>query len=421
MFELIRANKIKSGLLIVVLTAVLVVLGYIIGEVWFPGGGVVGVVIAAVIALFLTGAAYFAGDRAMLAMSGARRIEHKDHPRLFNVVEEMSIAAGLPVPKVYIIDDTALNAFATGRKPETASVAITKGLLMKLNRDELQGVMAHEMSHIRNRDILFMTLAGILVGAVALLADGFLRGMWYSGAGYRRRRSSREGGGAQAILVVIAIIGAILAPIFARLLYLACSRRREYLADASAAQLTRYPEGLASALEKLSQDREILEVANRATAPMYIVHPVKAFEKRASSILSTHPPIEERIAILRGLGHSASMSDYQQAWNKFHAGEKLAASGAIAAAAKPAPVRAPSEKPTSKQTPQERLAQAHQVLDMVRRLGGFLFLACACGTRLKIPPNCTRPQVRCPRCGTTHNVADAKKAEPEPQPPAKKT
>ncbi|MFP4058801.1 MAG: M48 family metallopeptidase [Candidatus Brocadiia bacterium] len=401
MFELIRANKLKSWLLIATLSAILVVLGYILGRALVPGGGLAGVMVAAVVALFLSGGAFLAGDRAVLAMSGARRIEKKDSPQLFNVVEEMSIAAGLPMPKVYIIDDTALNAFATGRKPENASVAITKGLLMKLNRDELQGVVAHEMSHIRNRDILFMTLAGILVGSVALLSDAFVRGLWYSGGTRRRRRSSRQGGG---ILVVLAIVAAVLAPIVATLLYLACSRRREYLADASAAQLTRYPEGLARALEKLSSDREVLEAANRATAPMYIVNPVKSLQQKAHALTSTHPPIDERVAILRSIGTSASMADYQRAWQRYHGGKQLASEAGIQEASQPAPVRQPAEKPTSEQSSQERLARAHEALDMVRRLGGFLFLTCSCGANLKVPPSYSRPQVRCPRCGAGHSV-----------------
>ena len=259
MFELIRANKIKSGILIVALSALLVVLGYVVGEAW-GYGGLAGVLIAAVIAIVLSGVAYFAGGDIMLAMSRARRIEHADHPQLSNVVEEMSLASGLPMPKIYIIDDTALNAFATGRSPETASVAITKGLLMRLNRDELQGVMAHEMGHVLNRDILFMTLAGILLGAIVLIADFFRRSLWYGGLGGRRRRSSRgRDGGAQAVMAIVAIVLSILAPILARILYLACSRRREYLADATAARLTRDPEGLGSALEKLASDREVRE------------------------------------------------------------------------------------------------------------------------------------------------------------------
>jgi heat shock protein HtpX len=279
---------------------------------------------------------------------------------------------------------------------------------MKLNRDEVQGVMAHELSHIKNRDMLYMTLAAILVGAVALLADMFLRGLWYRGSEVRQRRSDREGGGgAQAVLLVIGILAAILAPIVARLLYLACSRRREYLADASAAMLTRYPEGLASALEKISGDREILETANRATAHMYIVHPVKSFEERASALMSTHPPVEERIAILRGMGHSASMSDYQAAWQRYHQGQRLAPKQALAAPPPPPPVK----EPAAPETQADRLRRAHDALDTFRRLGGFLFIPCACGVRLKVPPGYSRPQVRCPRCGAQHDMAEAREGD----------
>jgi len=253
------------------------------------------------------------------------------------------------------------------------------------------------MSHIKNRDILFMTLAGILLGSIVLIADFFLRSLWWGG-GRRRRRSSRGGGGAQLIFALVAILLAILAPIIARLLYLACSRRREYLADASAAAMTRYPEGLASALEKISGDREVLEVANRATAPMYIVHPIKSFEKRAASLMSTHPPTEERIAILRAMGKTASYADYERAYAARHRGGHVVPPSAIAGDT-PAPVRAPTEKPTAQQTPVERLRRTHEALDTVRKVQGFLFLVCACGARLKIPPTYTRPQVRCPRCG----------------------
>ena len=415
MFELIRANKIKSGLLIVVMSALLVVLGYGIGMAWFgQGGGVFGAGLAAIIAMVLSLIAYFSGDKAMLAVSRARQIEKKDAPQLFNVVEEMAIASGQPMPKVYIIDDTALNAFATGRKPGNAAVAITSGLLAKLNRDELQGVIAHELGHIKNRDILFMTLAGILLGSIALLADLFLRSMWF-GAGHRRRRSSRDQGGAEIIFMVVGILLAILAPIVARLLYLACSRRREYLADASAAAYTRYPEGLASALEKLSGDREVLEVANRATAPMYIVHPIKSFEQRAASLMSTHPPTEERIAILRSMGQTASFTDYERAWDAHHKGERLMPKSALADTS-PVPARAPSAEPRAKETPQDRLRRAHGALDMVRRLHGFLFLVCACGARLKVPPTYTKAHVRCPRCGANNSMADAKPADPDAPP-----
>ena len=210
----------------------------------------------------------------------------------------MSIAAGLPMPKVYIVNDSAPNAFATGRDPEHASVAVTKGLLDKLDRDELQGVIAHEMAHVGNFDIRYAMLVGILVGTTVLISDFFLRGLWFGGG----RGGRREGGGqAQLIMIIVAVVLAVLAPIFARLLQLSISRQREYLADATAVRLTRNPKGLADALQKISGDTEVLEVANRATAHLYIVNPIKKFEKRAKGLFSTHPPIEERIQILRSL------------------------------------------------------------------------------------------------------------------------
>jgi heat shock protein HtpX len=298
MYEEIAENKRNSWILVVVVTAVLVFLGYLVGEYW--GNGYVGIALAAFVAFVACMSAYYSGDRAVLTMSKARRIEKRDFPQLFNVMEELSISAGLPMPAVYVIDDTAPNAFATGRDPQHASVAITTGLMQKLNRDELQGVMAHEMSHVGNRDILFATMVGVLVGSVALVSDFFLRGTFW-GRGIRRRSggASGAGGSGGAILLLVALAFSILAPIVTKLLQLAVSREREYLADASAAQLTRYPEGLASALEKIANDKEVLEVANRATQHLYIVNPIKPFEKRANSLFSTHPPIEARVARLR--------------------------------------------------------------------------------------------------------------------------
>jgi len=260
MWELIRANKRNSIVLMVVMAVVLLLVGFVIGLAWFgPEGGLFGLMIATVVWLVMMLVSFSSGDQILLAASKATRVTHDVHPQLFNVVEEMKIAASLPaMPKVYIINDPAPNAFATGRSPNTASVAVTAGLLARLNRDELQGVIAHEISHILNRDILFVTLAGVMLGSIVLLSQVFLRGMFYSSMmGSRRRYSSGSGGGggyAQIIMLVLAIVVAILAPIMASLLYFALSRRREYLADAGATRLTRYPEGLASALEKIAGD-----------------------------------------------------------------------------------------------------------------------------------------------------------------------
>ncbi|HVO76830.1 MAG TPA: zinc metalloprotease HtpX [Candidatus Bathyarchaeia archaeon] len=297
LYSAISSNKRNSFFITAAITAFLIVLGYLLGTYW--GSSYAGVAIAFLLALVMSLSAYYTGDKMVLAVSRAKRIEKHDAPQLFNVIEELSIAAGLPMPTVYVIDDTAPNAFATGRDPKHASVAITTGLLQKLNRDELQGVMAHELSHVGNRDILYATMVGILVGSIAMMSDFFLRSFFWGGG--RRRRSS-SGGAAGVILIVVAIVLAILAPVCARLLQLAVSRQREYLADASAAKLTRYPEGLASALEKISSDKEVLEVANRATQHLYIVNPIKPFEKRAANLFSTHPPIQDRIARLRAMG-----------------------------------------------------------------------------------------------------------------------
>src|SRR5215213_1119744 len=300
--ERIARNRRNSLLLIAAFLAFVTIFGYIIGFAWLgdPTRALFGLALALVVGVVSGLVSYFAGDKMVLAASRAREITHDDAPVLFNVVEEMALAAGVPMPKVYIIEDSAPNAFATGRDPEHASVAVTSGLLEKLDRDELQGVIAHEMSHVGNFDIRYAMLVGVLVGTTVLISDFFLRGLWFGGGG---RGGWRGGGGGyiQLIMLVVAIVLAILAPLFARLLQLSISRQREYLADASAVRLTRNPKGLADALQKISGDREVLEAANRATAHLYIVNPVKSFEKRAKGLFSTHPPIGERIEILRSM------------------------------------------------------------------------------------------------------------------------
>ncbi|MGB3681026.1 MAG: M48 family metallopeptidase [Rubrobacteraceae bacterium] len=301
----ISANKRNSLLLISVFIAFVAVFGYVIGFAWIgdPTGALFGLVLAFVIGAISGLVTYYGGARMVLGASRAREVKHDEAPVLYNVVEEMALAGGLPMPKVYIIDDTATNAFATGRDPEHAVVAVTSGLLEKLDRDELQGVMAHEMSHVGNLDIRYAMLVGVLVGTTVLIADFFLRSLWFGG-GRRIGGGNRGGGGGgqiQLIMMVVGILFAVLAPIFARLLQLSISRQREYLADATAVKLTRNPKGLADALEKIAGDKEVLEVANRATAHLYIANPIKKFEKRSKGLFSTHPPIEERVQILRSL------------------------------------------------------------------------------------------------------------------------
>jgi len=400
MWELIRANKRNSIVLMVIMAAVLLLLGFIIGLAFFgTEGGFFGLMIATAIWLILTLISFSSGDQILLAASKAKLVTHDVHPQLFNVVEEMKIAAGLPaMPKIYIINDPAPNAFATGRKPETASVAVTAGLLARLNRDELQGVIAHEISHILHRDILFVTLAGIMLGSIVLLSQVFLRGMFYSSMmGSRRRYSSggKGGGQAQLIMLIVAIVVAILAPIMAYLLYFALSRKREYLADAGGARLTRYPEGLASALEKIANDPSPqLASVNKVTAPMYIANPFKKKKQRKlSDLTSTHPPISERVRILRNMTHGASFKDYSNAFTNVKHTQTVIPPAALTKeniALREAEAKTKKEQRTEK--------QMHQVGDIMRRVNHFVFLTCPCGLKLKIPPNFKSNKVTCPRC-----------------------
>jgi heat shock protein HtpX len=300
-FAQASANRRNSFLLAAFVVAVLCLLGFFVG--YAIAGDPAGAVAATGAALLLGGliavGTYFQGDKLVLAASGARPVDEQSAPQLMNVVQELAIAANVPMPAVYVIDDTAPNAFATGRDPQHASVAITTGLLEKLDREELQGVIGHELSHVRNLDIRFALIVGVMVGAIAILADFFLRFTFWGGG---RRSNSRDGGGAaQAIILAIAIVLAILAPLIARFIQLAVSRQREYLADASSVELTRNPYGLERALAKISGDPEVLEVANRGTQHMYFTNPIKKFEARSSGLFSTHPAIVDRINRLREL------------------------------------------------------------------------------------------------------------------------
>ncbi len=296
-------NRRNSVLLIGAVTLLLAALGFAIG--YGTTGAVAGAfgvtTGAIVLAMLLSVGSYFAGDKLVLATSGAREVSQQSAPQLMNVVQEMALSAGVPMPKVYIIEDTAPNAFATGRDPDHASVAITTGLLEKLDREELQGVIGHELSHVRNFDIRFALLVAVLVGSIALLADFFLRFTFWGGGRRGGGDRDRGGGALIAIVYVIAIVLALLAPFIARLVQLAVSRQREYLADASSVELTRNPHGLEQALAKIASDKEVLEVANRATQHLYFTNPIKKFEERSSAMFSTHPAIVDRINRLRQL------------------------------------------------------------------------------------------------------------------------
>jgi heat shock protein HtpX len=294
MYEQITRNKWKSFFLVLFFLCLIFALTWAFGEI--TGWGTQGLILAVLIAIAMTFGSYYASDKIVLAISRARPVKKEEYPYLYNVVEGLAIAAGLPKPRCYVIDDTAPNAFASGRNPKNSVIVVTTGLLQKLNRAELEGVIAHEMSHIKNYDVLVQTLAVVMVGVVALLSDWILRTFLWGGG--RRRSREKGGGNAAAIFIVVALVLAILSPIVAQLLRLAISRKREFLADANGALLTRYPPGLASALKKLAADREPLEAANKATAHLYTVNPLKDIKGRVNKLFSTHPPIEERIAAL---------------------------------------------------------------------------------------------------------------------------
>jgi len=288
-------NKANSFFLVLFLFIFLIGLGFLFGYVF--DFGYYGPILALVISVITTLIAYSGGKAIVMAISGAKKVTEKEEPEFVHVVQEMSIASGVPMPETYIIESDALNAFATGRDPKDGAVAITRGLLNKLNRDELSGVMAHEMAHIAHLDIRFSMLVGILVGTIVMLSDWITRYMFFG----RRSSRDRKSGSGGAILLVIAIVLAVIAPILAKLIQMAVSRKRELMADARAAEYTRNPEGLASALEKIAGSSIKLETATRATAHMFISNPFKDFSKKSSALFSTHPPIESRIRLLRSM------------------------------------------------------------------------------------------------------------------------
>lgn len=291
------ANIRKTWFLMAIFLSIVIAIGYFVA--WYVGNPLV-LYIAVIFALVMNVSSYWFSDTLVIKMTGAKPVTRESHMELWNVVENLSIAAGLPMPKLYIVDDPAPNAFATGRDPEHAAVAATTGLLQILDRTELEGVMAHELSHIGNRDMLVSTVAVVLAGFIAILADLLLRSMMFGG------NNNNDNGRAGAIFLILGIVGILLAPFAAQLIQMAISRKREYLADASGALLTRYPEGLASALEKISSHSRPMQRANTATAHLFISDPFAGSNKRSlkqklSTLFQTHPPAEDRIRILRGM------------------------------------------------------------------------------------------------------------------------
>ena len=311
MYEAIARNQRRSVGLVVALALVLAGAGYVLADAMVPGMAVLGAGIGFAAALVLAVGAYFGGDQLLLRSAGAHPLGPGEEPRLRDVVEEIALAAGLPVPAIWLIEDPAPNAFATGRSPKTATVAVTRGLLERLDRAELQGVVAHELGHVQNRDVLYMTLAASLLGAVVILAQG-ARLLAFAPAG---RRSGRRGGGA-GIGLLVALVLLLAAVPLSRLLYLAVSRQREYLADATSALLTRYPEGLASALEKIATSPTRLSTSE-PTGALCIVNPLQrasADDGWLTRLFATHPPTARRVAVLRAMGGGTSYADYERAY-----------------------------------------------------------------------------------------------------------
>lgn len=398
MFELIRANKRRAVILMAAMVVLLAALGYGLGFAFWHRP-IAGLVIAAIVWAVLALMTWFQGDAMILAASSARKIEKKDHPVLFNVVEEMTIAAGLPKPpEVYILDVEAPNAFATGRNPERAKIAVTAGLLERLNRDELQGVIGHEIGHVANRDVLYMMIATVMIGAIVMLADIGLYSFIFGGAAGGRRTSSSGGGGqAQAIMMIVALVLVILAPIIAQLLYFALSRRREYLADASSARYTRYPEGLARALEKISSNTAPMPQANRATAALYIANPLKASARGLADLSSTHPPISKRVKILRAMEGDTGYAGYDAAFKQVNGRAGGVMPSSAVQGTQPQPARAASA--AALDSPVERKRSTANALWSAQ---GYRFIQCPCGVKLKVPPRFPKNVVTCPNCGRDH-------------------
>ncbi|MEX2554314.1 MAG: M48 family metallopeptidase [Actinomycetota bacterium] len=297
MWDLYRKNTRRSILLIAGFVLVVLAMGWLFGYLF--DGGFIGVPIAAVVATLMTWLSYRSGDKIVLAVSRAREVTHDQEPRLHNIVDGLCIAAGIPKPKVYVVEDAAPNAFATGRDPAHASIAVTRGLLEKMNRVELEGVVGHELAHVKNRDTLVMAVAATLLGIVVLVSDWTLRAMFWGGG---RRRGRDGGGGGAAVFALVGLALAILMPIIAQVIRATISRQRESLADVSGVQYTRYPPGLISALEKLRDDRTVVRSASRATAALWIESPLQreqGFFGWLNRLFDTHPPLDERIKILK--------------------------------------------------------------------------------------------------------------------------
>ena len=398
MWEQIRANRLRSIALITVMAVLLILVGYssgvlIGGEI----GGIYGVLVALVIWAGMMLVYFFGAESILLNEANAIELKHEDSPRLFNVVEEMQLASGLErAPRLYLIDAFAPNAFTIGRKPETSAIGVTSGLMYRLNRDELQGVIAHEISHLKNHDVQFMTLAAIMLGTIVMLSEMVSRGFASGGRG-RSRTLARGGGVAGLAVLGIALVVVVLGPLMAQILYFTCSRKREFLADACAAQYTRYPDGLASALEKISRAPHSLGFASKAIAPLFITNPMYAEEDAPDSIFASHPPTSERIRILHSMA-GASLGDYEEAYRQAR-GSGLIGAGSLQNAT-PQSIREPLDE-----GPIETRENLRQ---LIYRSQGYLQIRCNCGLTMSIPESYQDDKIHCIRCGSVLPLPAAK-------------
>jgi heat shock protein HtpX len=426
MWEQIRSNQARSAILVVCMGVVWLLLGYVFGlltsyftPVNLSEGGIYGISVASILWVLIILAAYYFGDRIILAMSGAKEISTGDIHRIYNIVEEMKVASGLEImPSIYIVDDPAMNAFAVGRDPNKAAVVVTSGLLTKLNRDELQGVIGHEIAHINNRDVLLMSLCTTLLGTMNIVTWLFSPKRLFTSYGDLADEVLAFVLLAFSPVLVLAIIlliltlgidspfivfilyipaGMLLMPFLAKIIYFAISRRREYLADACSALYTRYPEGLASALEKIAASTDQVIAANSATAPIYIVNPFRKQGMAASDITSTHPPISERIRILRYMAH-VSYAAYDRAYRQVRNIDTGIIPAAAVASAAVVPMR------TAMADELDHIQRARETSNVLWNLNKYKIVDCSCGTRMRVPPGFKLPQVRCPHCGRMNPV-----------------
>jgi len=428
MWEQIRYNQNRTALLFVVMGAIWLILGFVFGLLasYFTlaellEGGIYGVIVAAVLWLFIFLFAYSFGDRILLAMAGAKKITMTDLHRISNIVEELQIASGLEyLPDTYVINDPALNAFAVGRNPKEASIIVTSGLLNKLNRDELQGVVGHEIAHIKNRDVLLMSLCATLVGTINIVTWFFSPRRMFSR--YKDLEEEAmvffllvfspviaigiillilaEGYGSPMIIFLFYIPAAmLLMPFLAKLVYFGISRKREYLADASSALYTRYPEGLASALEKIAGSPDQLMAARSAIAPIFIVNPFREQGMAASDITSTHPPVSRRIAILRAMAY-ASYVEYDRAYREVRGLDKSVIPPSGMSLAGNGDIRPAFDDDL------DRVHRARATSNLLWSLNNYKLITCACGTRMRLPPSFKLTEVKCPHCGQVIPVSN---------------